>query len=399
MDVPIRGEGFLMPAALSISVRSGSPAEETRIAGELRRLLAELRHIEVVELSRSSGPGKIVMVDGACPDLKRWLDDFCRSEARKGVSLWLWVDDKAPLPQVFVSGQVDDLLIHPIRPLELLSKLRNYEQQRIVHDVLELQSSLEGVMTNLKGDLEVLERLQKARLPVRFPDVKGFNITSRYLAGEKSGGDYFDLAESQDGQQLGILVTDSSSYGLSSAVLSAVVRVVSRVSVEQSRSVREMVRSFYEELLTPLGPQDRLSIFYGTLSRKDYILRYLTLGSVRAFYRPPQGSFEELPAQGGPLSQGSRNSLSSAALAEGSLAWVPGGRVVILSDGVLESLGGSGAALEMLERFKARDAKDLLNELAFGIKSRLSDPKEDLPPQDCTGMVMDLDPKVIRRIS
>jgi serine phosphatase RsbU (regulator of sigma subunit) len=388
-----------MASTLPISVRSGSPAEETRIAGELRRMLGELRHIDVVELSRAPGPGKIVVVDGSSSDLKGWLEQFCRSKSRKGVSLWLWVDDQAPLPQAFLSGQVDDLLIHPIRPLELLSKLKNYEQHRIVQDVLELQSSLEGVMKNLKVDLEVLERLQKARLPVRFPDVKGFSITSRYLAGEKSGGDYFDLAESQDGQQLGILVTDSSSYGLSSAVLSAVVRVVSRVSVEQSRSVRDMVRSFYEELLTPLGPQDRLSIFYGTLSRKDYVLRYLTLGSVRAFYRAPQGSFVELAAQGGPLSQGSRNSLASPALTEGTLAWMPGGRVVILSDGFIESLGGTAAALTMLEKFKERDAKDLLNELAFGIKSKLADPKEDLPPQDCTGMVMDLDPKVIRRIS
>jgi serine phosphatase RsbU (regulator of sigma subunit) len=388
-----------MAATLSITVRSGSPAEESRIAGEIRRLLTELRHIEVLELSQASGPGSIVIVDGASPDLKRWLDAFTRSKDRQGISLWLWIDDKASLPQAFISGQVDELLIHPIRPLDLLGKLKNYEQHRIVNDVLELQSSLEGVMKNLQGDLEVLERLQKARLPVRFPDVKGFNITSRYLAGEKSGGDYFDLAESQDGQQLGILVTDSSSYGLSSAVLSAVVRVVSRVSVEQSRSVREMVRSFYEELLTPLGPQDRLSIFYGTLSRKDYVLRYLTLGSVRAYYRSPQGAFEELPAQGGPLSQGSRNALASASLVEGKLGWEPGGRVVILSDGFLESLGGSEAALQILEKFKERDAKDLLNELAFGIKSKLANPKEDLPPQDCTGMVLDLDPKVIRRVS
>jgi hypothetical protein len=55
--------------------------------------------------------------------------------------------------------------------------------------------------------------------------------------------------------------------------------------------------------------------------------------------------------------------------------------------------------LGLLETFKEREAKDLLNELAFGIKSRLANPKEDLPSQDCTGMVMDLDPKVIRRIS
>lgn len=388
-----------MAASTLISVRASSPADETRIAKSLKPLLAELKHIQVVELSRLDGPGAIVVVDASAPDLKRWLSQFNASERRQSSMVWLWVDEAAPLPDSFLSGQVDDLLIHPIRPLELLSKLRHFEQHRVVQEVHRMQSALEKVLKDLNMDLEVLERLQKARLPVRFSDVKGFQVTSRYLAGQKSGGDYFDLAESADGNQLGILVTDSSSYGLSSAVLSAVARVVSRVSVEQARSVREMVRSFYEELLMPLGPKDRLSIFYATLSRKDYVLRFLGLGTVRAFYRAPKGAYVELPTQGGPLSQGSRNALSSPSLIEASFAWEPGGRLVILSDGFLESLGGADAALELLKRFKTRDAKDLLNELAFGIKGRLADPREDLPDQDCTGMVMDLDPKVIRRVT
>jgi len=399
MAVSIRGEGLLMQKKLKITVRSKLPSEETRICRELRGLLSELAHVEVTELSRSDAPGSIVIVDGSNSDLETWLGEFDHSGKRKGRMLWLWIEDGAPLAPAFVAGKVDDLLIHPIRPLELLSKLKNYEQHQIAQEVMDLQTALQRVMTNLQVDLGVLERLQKARLPVRFTDVKGFEITSRFIAGEKSGGDFFDLAESQDGQQLAILVTDSSSYGLSSAVLSAVVRVVSRVSVEQSRSVREMVRSFYEELLMPLGPTDRLSVFYGTLSRKDYVLRYLTLGSVRVFYRAPKASYLELPVQGGPLSQASRNALSGSALVEGSLSWAPGGRLVILSDGFLESLGGSEKALELLETFKDREAKDLLNELTFGIKSGLVNPKEDLPGQDCTGMVMELDPKVIRRIS
>lgn len=381
---------------LKIIVKARSASEESRICAELSTIVASLEHVEVLAgSSQSHGAGSILVLDSELPDLANLL----ATEERKGRSIWLRIPDGSELPEVFVSGKVDDLLIHPIRPLELLGKLKHHEHLRITEEVLSLQSALGKVMSNLKSDLGVLERLQKARLPVRFPDVKGFEIVSRYLAGEKSGGDYFDLAESEDGQQLAILVTDSSSYGLSSAVLSAVVRVVSRVSAEQVRSVREMVRSFYEELLMPLGPQDRLSIFYGTLSRKDYILRYLTLGSVRVFYRGPQKNFVELPAQGGPLSQGSRNSLSGNAIQEGRLDWAPGGRLVILSDGFLEALGGSEQARELMERFKDRKGVDLLNELAYGIKSRLENPKEDLPAQDCTGMVMDLDGRVIRRIS
>lgn len=386
-----------MSQSIGIQVRARTESEQSAIVSELRAILAPLSHVSVGETTRS--PSSILVLDSQLPGLEGILSELESSGGRKGLSIWLRVSEGAPLPALFSEGRVDDLLIHPIRPLELIGKLKHHEQLRIAEQVMGLQSALSGVMKNLQVDLDLLDRLQKARLPVRFPDVKGFKITSRYLAGQKSGGDYFDLAESADNQQLAILVTDSSSYGLSSAVLSAVVRVVSKVSAEQSRSVREMVRGFYDELLMPLGPNDRLSIFYGTLSRKDYILKYLTLGSVRSFYRGPGRSFEEMPAQGGPLSQGSRNSLSSSALKEGQLAWEPGGRMVILSDGFLEALGGIPQALELLEKFKGREGVDLLNELAFGIKSRLEDPKTDLPPQDATGMVMDLDPKVIRRIS
>lgn len=386
-----------MSQSIGIQARARTQSEQSAIVSELKAILSPLSHVSVGEIPQ--GASSILVLDAQLPGLEKIIAELESSGGRKGVSLWLRVHEGAALPELFVDGRIDELLIHPIRPLELIGKLRHHEQLRIAEKVMGLQSALAGVLKNLRADLDLLDRLQKSRLPVRFPDVKGFKITSRYLAGQKSGGDYFDLAESADNQQLAILVTDSSSYGLSSAVLSAVVRVVSKVSAEQSRSVREMVRGFYDELLMPLGPGDRLSIFYGTLSRKDYILKYLTLGSVRSFYRGPGGSFEEMPAQGGPLSQGSRNSLSNPTFKEGQLAWEPGGRMVILSDGFLEALGGIPQALELLEKFKERQGVDLLNELAFGIKSRLEDPKTDLPPQDATGMVMDLDPKVIRRIS
>jgi serine phosphatase RsbU (regulator of sigma subunit) len=384
---------------IRILVRSATPAGEARIVKKLSSVLIELKHIKVIELSKAKVQdgvsGQILVLDAAGQDHERWLSGFSGGFS----AIWLWLEEGAPLPELFIEGKVDDLLIHPLRPLEILSKLKHYEQHRIATEVLQIQSSLDRVMKDLSLDLEVLERLQKARLPVRFKDVKGFQITSRYIAGERSGGDYFDLAESADGNQLAMLVSDSSSYGLSSAVLSAVARVISRVTVEQSRSVREMVRSFYEELLRPLSPKDRLSIFYATLSRKDYVLRFLGLGSVRAFYRGPhQKGFVELESQGGPLSQASRHALSSPQLKEGVLVWEPGGRLVVLSDGFLDSLGGNQAALELLDRFALKGGKDLLNELTFGIKSKLVDPKEDLPAQDCTGMVLDLDPKVIRLV-
>jgi serine phosphatase RsbU (regulator of sigma subunit) len=382
-------------APLLITVHASTPALERQWADSIRPVLLQLQHIVVSERTEASDDGQVVLVDSRHPRLESVLSGI----SRPGRSILLLHVEGDALPPAFSEGRVDDLLLFPLRPLELLSKLRQHEQMRLWEQVSRMNEALGGVIDRLREDMSVAERLQKARLPVRFPEIKGFKVTSRYLAGMKSGGDYFDLAESSDGRQLALILTDSSSYGLSSAVVSSIVRVASRLTVEQSRSVRELVRAFYEELLTPLGPSDRLSMFYGVLSRKDYVLRYLNLGSSRAFHRSGSGRFTMLPCQGGPLSQGSRHSLGgSAVLQEASLTLAPSDRLVLLSDGYLELLGGEDPARELLDRFAHKPAEDLLNELAFQTKSRLANPREELPAQDSSALVFDVDAKVMRLI-
>ena len=382
-------------SALLITIHAATAALESEWADAIRPVLRELPHLEVRERSLAPVDGQIVLVDSRHPR----LDEVLSAMPREGRSIFLLYVDGEPLPAAFSEGRVDDLLIFPLRPMDLLGKLRQHEQLRLWEQVSRMNVALEGVVDRLKGDLSVAERLQKARLPVRFPEIKGFHVRCRYLAGTKSGGDYFDLAESSDGKQLALILTDSSSYGLSSAVVSSIVRVASRLTVEQSRSVRELVRAFYEELLVPLGPQDQLSLFYGVLSRRDYVLRYLSLGASRAFHRPAGGTFAMLPAQGGPLSQGSRHSLgSSTLLQEGSVQLAASDRLVLLSDGYLELLGGEEKARRALDKYSQSPAEDLLNELAFQTKSRLADPREELPPHDSTAMVFDVDAKVMRLV-
>lgn len=378
-----------------ITIHAETPDAEKRWADPIRTAVRELPEIRVVERSATSEDGAVVCFDAQDPALESKVSGV----SREGRSLILLCRDGERLPAVYSSGKIDDLLLFPLRPLELLGRLRQHEQHRLWEQMLRMNESLQKVIASLKSDLETAERLQKARLPVRFPDIRGIKVTSRYLAGMRSGGDFIDIAESSDGRQLAFIMTDSSSYGLSSAVVSSLARVASRLSVEQSRSVRELVRVFYEELLSPLGPSDRLSIFYAVYSRREEVMRYLNLGGVRAFRRAAAGKFEMLATHAGALSQGSRHSLASGELLrESSTPLQPGDRFVMLSDGYLELLGGDDAALAFLEEFSGREAADVLNELAFRVKSRLPDPREDLPAQDCTAMVFDLDSKMIRLV-
>ena len=54
-------------------------------------------------------------------------------------------------------------------------------------------------------------------------------------------------------------------------------------------------------------------------------------------------------------------------------------------------------AKEELAEFRKKEAADLLNEFVFQVKSKFTEP-DDLPSQDCTGTVFDIDSKIIRQV-
>jgi serine phosphatase RsbU (regulator of sigma subunit) len=258
-------------------------------------------------------------------------------------------------------------------------------------EVNQLNASFSELIANLRNDLQLAERIQKGRFPARFAEIKGFEVTTRYLAGMKSGGDHFDLAESQDAQRLSMVLSDSSSYGLSSAVLSVLMKVALKLSSEEASSASETVRRIRDELVLTLKEKERLSMFYGVLSRKDYVLKYLNLGSTAGFYAPQSAPFKQLPSQGEAISLAGK----STAFNDGQITLEPGGRLVLLSDGFIETVGSLDAACGLLNRFQKSEGKDLANELLFGVKSRFKEP-DDMPEQDCTLAVFDMDARVIR---
>lgn len=331
----------------------------------------------------------LVLVDGSIDHLEGKIDKV-RAEMSKS-KVFLVMPEQDALPRLLLDGKVDDVLVAPFRQLEVLSKLRFVRQLLMWDEVTKMNTSFSELLERMKDDVELVERIQKSRMPGRFTDIKGFKVASRYLVGNRPGGDHFDLADAKDEGILSLLLSDSSSYGLSSAVLSILMRVAVKLSAREAHSSAEMVRRIQDELMMPLSPKDSLSLFYGVISRKTLQMRYLNLGSSCAFYNSKGGKAIALPSQGGSITQKSDKISES----EGGIKLEPGGRLVLLSDGFVETVGGVPQSQEFLDKFHAKDAASLVNELAFFVKSSLSDP-EGFPAQDCTAVVLDLDHNLIR---
>lgn len=371
---------------LKLTVMAESAETERELTRELAEAFGSSSEMEIRGFSEHRELGQIIFVDEALPGLSQRLEAL----DRKGRAIFLIMKDGNRIPAVLIDRKVDDVLVRPFRAVEALSKLSHYQQILMWDEVHRLNATFSDQIERLKEDVQLAESLQKSKLPVRFPEIKGFKVTSRYLAGMRSGGDHLDLAEARESNQLSIVLSDSSSYGLSSAVLSALMRVAVKLSSGEARSAYETVKRVQEELAATLKEKDKLSLFYGILSRKDYRLKFLNLGTSSAYHAPVGRGFKHLEAQGGALTRDG----GFPQLTESEIALQPEDRLVLVSDGFLDAVGGPERMTEFLDQYRKKEAADLLNDLVFKIKSKLS--AEDLPEQDCTAAVFDVDARLIK---
>jgi sigma-B regulation protein RsbU (phosphoserine phosphatase) len=252
-------------------------------------------------------------------------------------------------------------------------------------EIINANKSLAALIESLEEDIKITRRIQKTLIPEKFRQPQGLKVTHKYLAGIKSGGDYLDFFEFDDKTHVGILMSDSSGYGLSSAFLSVILRLAMKLSKNETRSPSQTVMKIFEELQLTMKPKENLSVFYGILNLKTFELTYTSTGSIRLFH-----DNDEHEVKAAPLMKGQEPSLSDQ-----QMYINPGERLVIVSDGFSSLFNKPQAFVDLLKRLHEEDAIALINELTFGIKKKFES-EEDMPEQDCSVMVIDVEKRAMR---
>ncbi len=321
--------------------------------------------------------GEIWLIDSKKVGWQNWLEN----QDRIGRTYLLVVEENELLPDSRDLKWVDDLVVTPFRLAELLSKYR-------AHFVREesLMTQIELEKTN-----EVLERILSAKTPRRFTGLKGIRVSSKHMSGLKPGGDYFDLFESDKKDYVNILLADSSSYGLSSVLLGMVLSNSARIANESQLRSSDWIQSIYHDLKTALGEKESLSLFFGRLNRKDFTLHYQLYGSIEAYQIGQDGNCIPFKKHGKKIS-----SHEPPAHADESVVTLnPKDRLVLLSDGFVNGVGGDVFLNQVFQEQKEKDPFMLVNELSYRIKTKLID-GETFPGEDCSAIVMDIESRVLR---
>ncbi|RYZ96856.1 MAG: hypothetical protein EOP11_22850, partial [Proteobacteria bacterium] len=309
--------------------------------------------------------------------------------------------EKDPTPLSFKGGFVDDLLLLPLRKLDAERILRAHGQAQALRAMEETSKAVPALVEKLQQDIQLAEKIQRRLIREKFPAIGGLNIKSKYWCGLKAGGDYFDVFEFPDKEHVGIILSDSSSYGLSTNFIGSLMQFSVHVSQDDLSNPAQIVSALYGKLREEMKEKDRFNVFYGILSRKTYQLRYVECGSVFAALKNTEGKVSFVAKGETPPLTKEYGSVPAAQ----EIALEPGDRLLVASDGWAESIGQPSAAL--IENFLRApfDAQDLMNEMAFHLRRgvvkhfELNDAEEEdfpMPPQDCSVLLFDLAKNVLR---
>ena len=384
--------------------------KKTRIAVTDRKLIDSLRslhsepelvHAEASQLGSLVGKVDFFLLDD--DTAIRFLGTFAEDSWPCVV---VTASEGQGIPASFRQGLVDDMLVLPARALDLERVFRNHEMMASLHVLEESSRGVTDLVHKLQEDVQLAQKIQRRLIREKFPALGPLAVKSKYWCGLKSGGDYFDLFEFPGSTHAGLILSDSSSYSLSTGLIGSLMQFSTHVGGgAQGRDELEdparIVRALWGKMQEGVKEKDKLSLLYGILDRRTYALKFVACGNV----------FLAKRGKNGKVTWGAKGEHTPLTLASpkvpdaGELMLEPGDRLMACSDGWGEALGMGVPAFVEEYLGRADDSQELMNQIAFRLRSKLEKESEEpltaeddfpMPPQDCSVLVFDLAANVLR---
>ena len=229
----------------------------------------------------------------------------------------------------------------------------------LIESLREKISQLEAAQVGLAQkermdrELELAREVQQAVLPRTFPLVNGCCFSAQNKPARVVGGDFYDVI-SLDSGCFGLVIADVSDKGMPAAVYMALTRSLIVAEARREESPRKVLENVNDLLLELERARMFVTVFYGVLDTELRRLNYARAGhDYPLLIRGDE--ILELGGEGVILGYLESKQLH---LSEESLPLVPGDRLVLYTDGLVDVLSPKGQRLKQggLEKFLRRYA-------------------------------------------
>ncbi|HEY1079735.1 MAG TPA: SpoIIE family protein phosphatase [Bdellovibrio sp.] len=282
-----------------------------------------------------------------------------------------------------------------VSELEHELAVKEAELHRYRLELTKANSALEKLIHQVGQELKLAQSLQKLLSPTELPNVQGFDFSTKFLAGTRFGGDYFDIFEHEDKLKFGILISSASGYSLSSLLLSVIIKISSQMEARRGLEAHKVVALLAKEVIPHIQNDDKASLFYGVVDRRSYEIQYCSVGSIDGFLQVyGQEGLQELMPTGQALSKDFNTEPQSR-----TLQLNPRDRVILSTEGIKlsqNSLGvnwGGHGLSEAIMKAPKQGVHELRNEILFANEKYTGKAE---PLRDQTLIVTEVKDRVIK---
>jgi serine phosphatase RsbU (regulator of sigma subunit)/pSer/pThr/pTyr-binding forkhead associated (FHA) protein len=187
----------------------------------------------------------------------------------------------------------------------------------------------------LERDLQLARKVQESFLPLKMPQVNGYEFAARYESAQEVGGDYYDFVPLPGGRH-GIMIGDVAGKGIPAALLMAKVSADARFCALTETELSAIIGQLNEHL-QEAGRLDRFVTFAaGLLDPAKHTVSFANAGHIAPLvYRKATGQFEDgvtSDQTGLPL-----GIVEGIPYEANSITLGPGDSVLMVTDGITES--------------------------------------------------------------
>jgi serine phosphatase RsbU (regulator of sigma subunit)/ActR/RegA family two-component response regulator len=238
----------------------------------------------------------------------------------------------------------------------------------------------EGKVKAYGYKLEMAREIQQGLLPVRDPELPGFDISGASVPAEAMGGDYFDYV-SLPGGGLGIVVADATGHGFGPALMITETQAYLRAFGMTHRGTGEIL-TFTNRALAPSFQLSRfVTMFFARLDPGCSSFVYSSAGHPQCYVVAASGEVKaSLRSNNLPLGLVPEQTFEQSA----PVHLEPGDVVLLLTDGILDAKGrtdlrfGSEGALEVVRSVAKLPAREIIQRLLQAVQ----DFSSELPLSD-----------------
>jgi serine phosphatase RsbU (regulator of sigma subunit) len=282
---------------------------------------------------------------GLPPGVPHRPADLTASALRIGLRVPLVADDKQLGLMIVHTSQKSRFTPGEVALLQTFANQASVAIQRasLIDALQDKITKLEAAQAELakkerlEHELELARRVQESVLPRAFPAIPGYAFGAISKPARWVGGDFYDLIPLDD-HRLGIVIGDVSDKGMPAALYMAQVHSLWVVEARRNDAPRAVLASVHR-LLQQLGRTNMfVTVFYGILDQPSCLLTYARAGHDRPLLQRG-GSTRSLAGEGTVLGF---PDLERLYLSEEQLQLHPGDRLVLYSDGLIDTVAPSG---------------------------------------------------------